>query len=326
MDDSIQKVTKVVVCGEKRVAEQCLEYLENRQDTKICAIVASPNDWQANLIQWGMKRRIKVFVGNINDYYDEIVGLKSDFVFSIQYRPLIKPQILGIPTQGCINLHFGLLPRYGGCYPIAWAILNGESEAGATLHYMVPSFDEGDVIGQAKVPINTETTARELFDSVSEAAAKLFASIYPRLRNGNVESIPQDLSRKLYYTKHSIDFERDHFIDWNRPGPEIQRRICAFSFEPFQLPSTFLRLPSGREIPVTVAKTRLCNDESYSANRMPGEIMAVGGSGHLLVASAEGAFIEIGLVNKEIPEDFLKSTGYSIEDLRFVSNGGTPWK
>lgn len=326
MGDSIQKVTRVIVCGEKWVAAQCLDYLEKRHDTKICAVVAAPNDWQANLIEWGSKRRMKIFVGNINDYYDEIVGLKPDFIFSIQYRPLIKPQILGIPTQGCINLHFGLLPRYGGCYPIAWAILNGESEAGATLHYMVPSFDDGNIIEQIRVPISTETTARDLFDAVSEAAVNLFANTYTQLRNGNVETIPQDLSQKLYYPKHSINFERDHVIDWHRPGLEIQRSICAFSFEPFQLPSTFLQLPNGREISVTLAKTRLCNDEPHSTNRTPGEIIAIKGSGYLSVASAEGAFIEIGLLNKEIPEDFLKSVGCSIKEMKFVSKRGTQWK
>jgi len=175
------KKKRVVVCGEKWVAEECIEFLYNREDTEVCAIVTAPKDWQADLISFGAKRRLKVFVGNINDYFDELACLQPDFIFSIQYRPLLKSAILNLPTSGCINLHFGLLPRYGGCYPIAWAILNGEKQAGSTLHYMVEKFDEGDIIAQTSVPIKEETTARELFDSMSKAAAKLFIDSYPSL-------------------------------------------------------------------------------------------------------------------------------------------------
>ncbi len=128
--------TRVVVCGEKHIAESCLQILNACENTDICAIVASPQDWQADLIAWGVAHRTKVYVGNINRYLDEIRGLAPDFIFSIQYRRLLRPEILAVPRRGRINLHFGLLPRYGGYYPVAWAILNGESQAGATLHYI----------------------------------------------------------------------------------------------------------------------------------------------------------------------------------------------
>lgn len=238
--------TRVIVCGEKWLAEQCLEFLLSRTDTELCAIVAAPKDWQSDLIAWGARRRIKVFVGNINDYERELALAKPDFIFSFQYRPLLRRRILGLPARGCVNLHFGLLPRYGGCYPVAWAILNGEKEAGATLHYMAEKFDEGDIIAQTKVSIQAETTARELFDSLGEAALGLFVRTYPELLRGAIKATPQDLSCKLYYAKDSIQFQRDRVLDWRRPGVEILRRICAFTFEPFQLPLTFLELPNGR--------------------------------------------------------------------------------
>lgn len=148
-----QEKKRVVVCGEKWVAERCLQFLYGRRDTEICAIVAAPEDWQANLISFGTERRIKVFVGNINDYVDVLASLKPDYIFSFQYRPLLKTAILNLPLHGCVNMHFGLLPRYGGCYPVAWAILNGEKQAGVTLHHMVEGFDEGGIIAQATVPV-----------------------------------------------------------------------------------------------------------------------------------------------------------------------------
>ncbi len=311
------KKKRVVVCGEKWVAEQCLEFLYNRDDTEICAIVAAPKDWQADLISFGTKRRLKVFVGNINDYFDEFARLQPDFIFSIQYRPLLKSAILNLPTCGCINLHFGLLPRYGGCYPIAWALLNGEKQAGPTLHYMVENFDEGDIIAQTSIPINEETTARELFDSMSEAAAKLFIDSYPALLEDTVKSYSQDMSRKLYYAYDSIDFNRDRVIDWSKTGAEIQRRICAFSFEPFQLPQTTLHLPDGKQFQVTITRSHLHDNGFPTQADNAGYITEVTNSGRFLVSTGNGNLIEIGLLNNQIPQKFIDSLGCAPKDVVF---------
>ena len=57
---------KVVVCGEKWVAQKCLDFLYEEPKTEICAIVtSSTTDWQTDLAKWGAKRGIKVFLGNV---------------------------------------------------------------------------------------------------------------------------------------------------------------------------------------------------------------------------------------------------------------------
>ncbi len=312
------KKKRVVVCGEKWVAEQCLEFLYNREDTEICAIVAAPKDWQADLISFGTTKRLKVFVGNINDYIDELSSLRPDFIFSIQYRPLLKSAILNLPTHGCINLHFGLLPRYGGCYPIAWAILNGEKQAGSTLHYMVEKFDEGDIIAQTSVPIKEETTARELFDTMSLAAAKLFADTYPSLLKGTVKTFSQDMSRKLYYNNDSINFNRDRVIDWTRTGDEIQRRICAFSFDPFQQPLTSLLLPSSKHLQVTIANTKLIKNGATKNEEKAGHISETADCDRLLVTAGNGDLIEIGLLDNQKPREYIESLGLSLNSITFM--------
>jgi methionyl-tRNA formyltransferase len=298
------------------VALRCLEYLLNHPDSELCAIVAEPKDWQADLIAWGVERKVKVFVGNVNHYETEIRNIDADFIFSIQYVPLLKPPILRAARRGCVNLHFGLLPRYGGCYPIAWAILNGEEQAGATLHYMTERFDEGDVLAQTAVPIRPDTTARELYDAIGDAAARLFADCYPALIAGTLNAQKQDLSRKLYYSSKSIDFERDRRVAWGRPGIEIQRRICAFSFEPFQLPSSCLRLPDGRRLETTVSRTRLMKDRERPAEPgWAGRVVEVTASGGLVVATGSDDCVEIGLLDNRTPRDLLGSLGLEGGDI-----------
>jgi methionyl-tRNA formyltransferase len=309
---------RIVLCGEKGIAERCLDFLHGRQDTEICAIIAAPQDWQADLIAWGLKRRIKVYVGNINHYVDELALLQPDFIFSVQYRRLLRPPILRLPQHGCINLHFGLLPRYGGCYPIAWAILNGESQAGATLHYMSETFDEGDVIAQCAVPIDPNTTARDLFDALSDRAADLFAQTYAALCQQNIAACEQDLRDQLYYTKDSIDFVNDLWIDWHQAGIAVQRRVCAFTFEPFQLPSTGIRLPSGRDIAATVTRTRLYNSRDQMAAGKPGQVATVTANGAIVVGTGNGEWIEIGELNGQPARGFIESLGLRPQEVVLI--------
>ena len=50
--------TKVVVCGEKRVCLECLNFLYESQDVKIALVVGSEHDWQADIPRWAVERQI----------------------------------------------------------------------------------------------------------------------------------------------------------------------------------------------------------------------------------------------------------------------------
>jgi Methionyl-tRNA formyltransferase len=307
---------KVVVCGEKQVAQHCLDFLLRRNDTEVVAVITAANDWQADLLGWATEHQIRVFVGNVNNYRNELAEMGPDFLFSIQYRSLIKEPILAIPARGSFNLHFGMLPRYGGCYPVAWAILNGEEIAGVTLHHMTPRFDDGDIVAQRSVPITDNTTARELFDALSAAGAKLFGAVYDDLLTGKLPAKPQDLSQQLYYAKDSIDFKRDSLLDWRQPAREIQRRVCAFSFEPFQLPITGIRVGEAGMIRAAVSDTQVIPEQSSGI--FPGEIVASCEDGSVLIKAGDAALICIRKLERQNAAEFIKQAGISWKNARFI--------
>ena len=48
-----------------------------------------------------------------------------------------------------------MLPDYAGGAPLVWAIINGETETGVTLFKLDEGVDDGDIIMQKKIVIET---------------------------------------------------------------------------------------------------------------------------------------------------------------------------
>ncbi|MCB1488619.1 MAG: methionyl-tRNA formyltransferase, partial [Bauldia sp.] len=56
--------------------------------------------------------------------------LAPDVGIVVAYGLILPVPILDTPSEGCLNLHASLLPRWRGAAPIARAIMAGDSETG----------------------------------------------------------------------------------------------------------------------------------------------------------------------------------------------------
>ena len=66
----------------------------------------------------------------------EIKAIAPDYLFSFYYRFMLPTELLETATIAALNMHGSLLPKYRGRAPVNWAVVNGETETGATLHVM----------------------------------------------------------------------------------------------------------------------------------------------------------------------------------------------
>src|SRR6267154_41602 len=93
-----------------------------------------------------------------------IVGdARPAVIYSFYYRYLLPKNVLGLARLGAFNLHGSLLPAYRGRAPVNWMLVNGEREAGVTLHQMVARADAGDIVGQPAVAIDDDDNALSLY-------------------------------------------------------------------------------------------------------------------------------------------------------------------
>lgn len=141
-----------------------------------------------------------------------------DFIFSFYYRQMLPVEILQSATRGALNMHGSLLPRYRGRAPVNWAVVRGETQTGATLHYMTEKADAGDIVDQEPVPISPDETAFEVFRKVTAAAERVMSRSLPALLQGNAPRTPQDPAAATYFGRRRPE---DGRIDWDAGAKAI---------------------------------------------------------------------------------------------------------
>ncbi len=94
-----------------------------------------------------------------------------------------------------LNIHPSLLPAYKGTRVHERVIAAGETQSGASVHFVVPELDAGPVISQATVPVLPHDTPETLAGRVLEAELRLYPTAVRlvcegriRLENGEVVS------------------------------------------------------------------------------------------------------------------------------------------
>jgi methionyl-tRNA formyltransferase len=183
---------------------------------------------------------------------ERVRAAQPDFLFSFYYRSMLGGALISLPARGAYNLHGSLLPKYRGRVPVNWAVLNGESETGATLHAMAAKPDAGDIVGQQAVPILPDDTAGEVFRKVAVAAELVLHRWLPALIAGTAPHRAQDLAAGSYFGGRSA---RDGAIDWRR-GIRVAHNLIRAVAPPY--PGAFteaegIPLRVLRSLPVTAS-------------------------------------------------------------------------
>ncbi len=161
---------------------------------------------------------------NTPEVIAQIRALQPDFFFSFYYREMLKRELLEIPRHGALNMHGSLLPKYRGRVPVNWAIIHGETETGATLHYMTEKPDNGDIVAQQAVPILPNDTALQVFQKVTVAAEMALNACLPDLLAGRAKAVKQDLTKGGYFGGRKAE---DGVIDWSLSAQAIHNLVRA---------------------------------------------------------------------------------------------------
>ncbi|QEM69904.1 formyltransferase [Geobacter sp. FeAm09] len=219
---------KLIICAYHNVGYRCIEELV-RQGADIALIFThedSPTEeiWFKSVRELAERHGIPYLTTDISlpENVERVRAIGPDFLFSFYYRTMIKPAVLEIPKRGAFNLHGSYLPKYRGRVPVNWAVINGESETGATLHHMVEKPDAGAIVDQERVEIAFTDTAFDVFNKITDAAAAVMARAWPLLREGRAACRPMNLAEGSYFGGRK---PADGRIDWQQSAVRIYNLI-----------------------------------------------------------------------------------------------------
>ncbi|MEO7728459.1 MAG: formyltransferase [Burkholderiales bacterium] len=218
-------MTTAVVFAYHNVGVQCLSVLLRHKVDVALVLTHTDNPaetiWFDSVAKLAAEHRLPTITPeDANDAatVERIRALQPDFLFSFYYRNMLAPPVLAVPARGALNVHGSLLPKYRGRVPVNWAVINGEHETGATLHYMTAKPDAGDIVAQQAVSILPDETAADVFGKVTAAAAAVLDRSVPGLIAGTAPRIKQDLSRGSYFGGRK---PADGRIDWRLPATRV---------------------------------------------------------------------------------------------------------
>jgi methionyl-tRNA formyltransferase len=159
---------------------------------------------------WAHERKIPIFYSS-----KELLkaGVDANLGVLASYGEIIPSEVISLFSNGILNIHPSLLPKYRGASPIQATIINGERETGVSIIRLDEKMDHGPIISQFKeevLPTDTAGTLRErLFSHSAEVICELIepylaGKIKPRGQNHNEATFTKILKKEDGY----IDLER----------------------------------------------------------------------------------------------------------------------
>ena len=114
----------------------------------------------------------------------------ADLFVVVAFRML--PEIVWrMPKFGTMNLHSSLLPKYRGAAPINWAVINGETETGATTFLLRHEIDTGNILFSDTTPIDELDSAGTVHDRLMHIGSALVLKSVNAIENNTALPKPQ---------------------------------------------------------------------------------------------------------------------------------------
>ncbi|MBS0386509.1 MAG: phosphoribosylglycinamide formyltransferase, partial [Proteobacteria bacterium] len=101
---------------------------------------------------------------------------RIDIVALAGFMRVLTPFFVRAWSGRLLNIHPSLLPKYPGTNTHARALEAGDKEHGATVHLVVEEVDAGEVLGQARMPIEAADTP----ETLAQRLLALEHELYPR--------------------------------------------------------------------------------------------------------------------------------------------------
>ena len=180
----------ILASGNGSNAEHITSYFSDNNDVKVVAFLSNKNT--AKVLERAKNLDIPAFSFNRTAFSksDAVVrllqSLEPDLIVLAGFLWKIPVNMVEAFPNKIINIHPALLPKYGGKgmygHHVHQAVKdNQESETGITIHYVNEHYDEGAIIHQAKVAIQSSDDVETIANKVHKLEYEHFPKTIEKL-------------------------------------------------------------------------------------------------------------------------------------------------
>lgn len=116
-----------------------------------------------------------------------IDGFEPRYVALAGFMRVLGPDFVNRYRGRLINIHPSLLPRHRGLATHRRVLEAGESEHGASVHFVTPDLDAGPVIARVRIEVDDNDTPDALADRLLPLEHRLYPATLALLLNHQVE-------------------------------------------------------------------------------------------------------------------------------------------
>ncbi|WP_064774311.1 methionyl-tRNA formyltransferase [Neomoorella mulderi] len=227
-----------------------------------------------------------------------VKNLRPDLLVLAFVTDIVPKAMIDLATYGGINYHPSLLPKYRGGSAMNWAIINGETETGVTIHQIDAGIDTGPIILQQKVAIDPDDTVKSLyFEKLYPLGVQMVAEAVRLIREGKANPVPQDERQASF---QPVIKEADVQIDWRQSTQKIYNLIRGSNPHP------------GAWTTFRGEKLKIWEARPYRAYGNPGTVVEIPGEEGFVIATGDGAILARRVQYGSSPDKTLA--------LQFVAN------
>jgi methionyl-tRNA formyltransferase len=228
-----------------------------------------------------------------NEFAQVIRQEEVDLLLNVQSQYVLPADVVAAPKIGSFNLHPGPLPRYAGLNAPSWAIFQGETSHGVSIHWMDAGIDTGPIAYQTTLAIDDDDTGLTLSAKCVRAGLPLLHDLLQDAAAGAIPRQPQPAGPRRYYG-HEVPHEGR--LLWTESAGRVVNFVRASDFFPFASPWGHPRAYlAGRELGVLKA----AKSGEYCAAH-PGVVGERRGSDVLVAARHEWVRLRRVLVGSSI--------------------------
>lgn len=240
-------IQRIIIFGDDSGIPQLLNHLDRK--IVVGMVVASVRPHQhAGLSALASSLSIPLLIQpkyadqGYHSFLDSVRNLRPDLFFVNSYSMLLPESLLSIAPFGGINIHCALLPEYRGANPTQWALINGETKTGVSIHKMTPKLDDGDILDRVEEPIHLNDTWKTINSRLYSIVDQIVIRQLPRIIDGDLTGVPQNKSVAKQYPRRRPE---DGKIDWEMPIISIYNLVRAL-VAPH--PGAFYKSHDGKDI------------------------------------------------------------------------------